>query len=395
MVLKLIGAEREEAQLTSLQDDPALTLALAEGAVLGAYEFRKYKTTGKNATLKRIAVVAPEVTAKALDELLDLCAAVHAARDLVNEPYSFLTAVQLGKEFWNLSKNAGFKLQTFDKTRIEALGMGGLLAVNKGSIDPPTFNVLEWKPKGAVNKKPIVLVGKGVVYDTGGLSLKPTANSMDYMKCDMAGAAAVAGAITAVAEQELPVHVIGLVPSTDNRPGEAAYAPGDVIRMHSGLTVENMNSDAEGRIILADALSYGEQFEAELVMSIATLTGAAARAIGTYGSVIMGTAGEDAFANLQAAGERVFERLAPMPFWEEYGEEIKSDVADIKNLGSDLAGQITAGKFLARFTTRPYIHIDIAGTAFLHKRDHYRVKGGTGVGVRLFYEFIKRRAALK
>jgi leucyl aminopeptidase len=245
---------------------------------------------------------------------------------------------------------------------------------------------MEWKPKGAVNKKPIVLVGKGVVYDTGGLSLKPTPNSMDYMKCDMAGSAAVACAITAVAKQQLPVHVVGLIPATDNRPGQVAYAPGDVIRM---------NSDAEGRIILADALSYGERYDAELVMTIATLTGAAARAIGTYGSVIMGTADEKQVQRLTEAGDHVFERLAPMPFWEEYDEEIKSDVADIKNLGSDLAGQITAGKFLARFTTRPFIHIDIAGTAFLHKRDHYRVKGGTGVGVRLFYEFIKRRASVR
>lgn len=395
MVLKLMAAKRDEAQLVSLQEDGALTLSLAEGAVLGAYEFLKYKTSGKPSTLKKIGVVAPEVGAKALEELNDVCEAVFAARDLVNEPYSFLNAVQLSSEIRNLSRNAGFKVQVFDKAQIQALGMGGLLAVNKGSIDPPTFTILEWKPKGAVNKKPIVLVGKGVVYDTGGLSLKPTPNSMDYMKCDMAGSAAVAGAITAVAKQELPVHVVGLIPATDNRPGEAAYAPGDVIRMHSGLTVENLNSDAEGRIILADALSYGERYEAELVMTIATLTGAAARAIGSYGSVIMGTAGEDAFARLQGAGEHVYERLAPMPFWDEYDEEIKSDVADIKNLGSDLAGQITAGKFLARFTTRPFIHIDIAGTAYLGKRDHYRGKGGTGVGVRLFYEFIKRRAAQK
>jgi leucyl aminopeptidase len=272
------------------------------------------------------------------------------------------------------------------------LNMGGLLAVNKGSLDPPTFTIMEWKPKNAVNKKPIVLVGKGVVYDTGGLSLKPTPSSMDHMKCDMAGAAAVAGAITAVAKQQLPAYVVGLIPSTDNRPGGNAYAPGDVIRMHSGLTVENMNSDAEGRIILADAMSYGERYEAELIMTIATLTGAAARAIGTHGSVTMGTADDAAFTRLRNSADHVFERVARMPFWDEYGDEIKSEVADIKNLGSDLAGQITAGKFLARFTTRPFIHLDIAGTAYLDRRDHYRVKGGTGVGVRLFYEFIKRRA---
>lgn len=393
MAQRLMGAKREEAQLVSLHEDAHTTLALAEGATLGSYTFRKYKTgNGKETELRKLAVVASEVSAKALDELADICEATCVARDLVNEPVSFLNAKQLSAEVRNLSRNAGFKVQVFDKAQIEALGMGGLLAVNKGSVDPPTFTVAEWKPKNAVNKKPIVLVGKGVVYDTGGLSLKPTPNSMDYMKCDMAGAAAVAGAIYAVAKRELPVHVIALIPATDNRPGGNAYAPGDVIRMHSGLTVEMLNADAEGRIILADALSYGERYDAELVMTIATLTGAAARAIGNYGSVNMGTADEKQFQQLHNAGEQVYERLARMPFWEEYGEEIKSDIADIKNLGSDLAGQITAGKFLARFTTKPFIHLDIAATAYLHKRDHYRVKGGTGVGVRLFYEFIKRRA---
>ncbi len=393
MALKLIASKREEAQLISLQDDPDLTLAMAEGAALGAYEFRKYKTSGKNASLKKLGIFASEVTVKAIDELADVCEAVCTARDLVNEPYSFLNATQLSAEIRNLSRNAGFKVQVFDKSRIEALGMGGLLAVNKGSIDPPTFTVIEWKPKNAVNKKPIMLVGKGVVYDTGGLSLKPTPNSMDSMKCDMAGSAAVACAITAVAKQELPVYVVGLIPSTDNRPGGNAYAPGDVIHMHSGLTVENLNSDAEGRIILADALSYGERYEAELIFTIATLTGSAMRAIGTYGTVTMGTADDKQFARLNEVGEEVYERVARLPFWEEYGDEIISDIADIKNLGSDLGGAITAGKFLARFTTRPFIHLDIAGPAFLSKRDHYRVKGGTGVGVRLFYEFIKRRAA--
>ncbi len=392
-VAELNNAKLDEAVVVGLLKDPALVLALVEGAALGAYEFRKYKTNGKPATLKKLSVVDAAVKATNLEELADLCEAVHIARDLVNEPASFLSAVQLGAEIRTLAKRFGFKAQVMEKSAIEAQGMGGLLAVNKGSVEPPTFSVMEWKPRNAVNKRPIVLVGKGVVYDTGGLSLKPTPNSMDHMKCDMAGAAAVAGALAAVAAHQLPVHVIGVVPATDNRPGGNAYAPGDVVRMHSGLTVEVLNTDAEGRIILADALSYAERYDAELVVSIATLTGAAMRAIGTYGSVVMGTASEEAFASFDAAGQQVFERLARMPFWEEYDEEIKSEIADIKNLGSDLAGQITAGKFLARFTTRPYIHIDIAATAFLDRRDHYRVKGGTGVGVRLFHEFIKRRAA--
>jgi leucyl aminopeptidase len=393
MITRLNGAKRTEAQLISLQDGTALTLALAEGAALGNYAFRKYKSDGKGApTMEKLAIIAKEVSAKEVEELEDIVEATCTARDLVNEPVSFLNATQLAAEIRTLAKSTGFKVEVMEKARIEAQGMGGLLAVNKGSIDPPTFSVLEWKPKNAVNKKPLVLVGKGVVYDTGGLSLKPTPNSMDQMKCDMAGAAAVACAIALVAKQELPVHVIGLIPATDNRPGGNAYAPGDVIRMHSGLTVEVLNTDAEGRLILADALSYGERYKPELVMTIATLTGAAMRAIGTYGTAVMGTAAESDFQQLEAAGNTVFERTARLPFWDEYGEEIISDVADIKNLGSDLAGAQTAGKFLARFTTHPFIHLDIAGPAFLTRKDGYRTKGGTGVGVRLFYEFIKQRA---
>jgi leucyl aminopeptidase len=393
MAARLNAAKRAEAQVIGLCKKGALTLALAEGATLGSYAFRKYKSDEKGApTLTKLSIIASEVSAKEVDELFDVCDATWTARDLVNEPLSFLNAVQLGAEIRTLAKSAGFKVEVMERSRIEALGLGGLLAVNKGSVDPPTFSVLEWKPKDAVNKRPLVLVGKGVVYDTGGLSLKPTPNSMDQMKCDMAGAAAVACAMAAVARQQLPVHVIALVPATDNRPGGNAYAPGDVVRMHSGLTVEVLNTDAEGRMILADALSYAERFKPELVITIATLTGAAMRAIGTYGTVTMGTAPDTVFHQLDHAGNAVFERLARLPFWDEYDEEIKSDVADIKNLGSDLAGAQTAGKFLARFTTHPYVHLDIAGPAFLTRKDAYRTKGGTGVGVRLFYEFIKQRA---
>ena len=395
MALKLQDAKREEAQVVSLQDDPALTLALLEGAALGAYTFHRHKTEKVPPALKKLGVVAPEVKTEALQELMDVCECVYTARDLVNEPASHLSAVQLGEAARQLGKANGFSVKVLNKKQVEAEGMGGLLAVNQGSIDPPVFIIMEWKPKGAVNKKPVVLVGKGVVYDTGGLSLKPTPNSMDAMKCDMAGAAAMIGTIAAVAKRKLPVHVVALVPSTDNRPGGRAFAPGDVLKMHSGLTVENLNSDAEGRLILADALSYGERYDAETIFTAATLTGAASRAIGTQGSVVMGTAPEERFAMLQEAAAETFERLAPMPFWEEYADELKSDIADLKNIGGPYAGQITAGKFLARFTTKPFIHLDIAGTAFLDRRDHYRPKGGTGVGIRLLYNCLKRRAAAK
>ncbi len=393
MANRLNEAKRTEAQLLSLNDDNDAILAITEGIALGSYSFRKYLSDRKgDPTFDKLNLISKEVSAKALEELVDLCELTWIARDLVNEPHSFLTAQQLSSEIKNLSRTSGFKVQVMDRSKIEALNMGGLLAVNKGSVDEPTFNILEWKPANAKNKRPLLLVGKGVVYDTGGLSLKPTPNSMDQMKCDMAGAAAVACAIAAVARRELPIHVVGLIPATDNRPGGNAYVPGDVLRMHNGTTVEVMNTDAEGRLILADALSFGERFEAEEVITIATLTGAAQRAIGNYATVGMGTVPDDRFIELQLAGDHTHERVVRFPFWDEYGEEIKSDVADIKNLGSDLAGAITAGKFLAHFTTRPFIHLDIAGPAFLTKRDGYRTKGGTGVGVRLLYEYMKRRA---
>ena len=393
MAERLTAAKRTEAQLIGLHDDIELLLALAEGFALGAYNYRKFKTSKAPTTLERLTVVHPEVDRKTLERLSDLVEVVCTVRDLVNDPVSSLNAVQLASEFRTLCRNAGVKFQVLEKAQIEALGMGGLLAVNKGSIDPPTFSILEYKPKKVVNAKPIVLVGKGVVYDTGGLSLKPTPNSMDYMKCDMAGGACVAGAIAAAALLELPVHVVAIVPATDNRPGGNAFAPGDVVRMHSGLTVEVLNSDAEGRMILADGLSYAERYAAETIVTVATLTGAAARAIGTQGIVAMGTADDRTFERLRASGDHVHERIAHFPFWKEYDKELDSDIADMKNLGSDSAGMITAGKFLARFTTRPYIHLDIAGPAFLTRRDGYRPKGGTGTGVRLLVEFIKRRAA--
>jgi leucyl aminopeptidase len=215
---------------------------------------------------------------------------------------------------------------------------------------------------------------------------------MDMMKCDMAGSAAVAGTMYAIAKAKLSVHVIGLVPATDNRPGENAYVPGDVITMYNGMTVEMLNADAEGRMILGDALAYAQKYNPELVIDLATLTGAAVAAIGTSGIVAMGTADEATKNKLKQSGNNVFERLAEMPFWDDYDEMIKSDIADMKNLGGPYAGSITAGKFLARYINYPWMHLDIAGPAFLTSRDNYRVKGGTGVGVRLLFDFLKNNA---
>jgi leucyl aminopeptidase len=388
---QLIDFKAEGITIVDAENKSAETLAFAEGLALNNYQFLKYRKNRDKEiySLKTISIVSKKLSPVEIEELNILAEATCISRTLVNEPVNFLTATQLSKEFQKLGKSAGFRVEVFNKEKIKALKMGGLLSVNLGSQEPPTFSVMEYKPKNAKNKQPVILVGKGVVYDTGGLSLKPTPNSMDMMKCDMAGSAAVAGTMYAIAKAKLPVYVIGLVPATDNRPGENAYVPGDVITMYNGMTVEMLNADAEGRMILADALAYAQKYDPKLVIDLATLTGAAVAAIGTSGIVAMGTADEKTKNKLKESGNAVFERLAEMPFWDDYDELIKSDIADMKNIGGPYAGSITAGKFLARYINYPWMHFDIAGPAFLTARDAYRVKGGTGVGVRLLFNYFK------
>lgn len=368
-------------------------LALAEGMALGNYQFLRHKPSAKKNlnTLDTIHIIDGRLKDNQVKNLSISVEATCKARDLVNEPVNILNATGLANAFKDMGKQAGFKVEVWNKAKIVQQKMGGLLCVNAGSVDEPTFTIMEYKGRGAKNKKPYVLVGKGVVYDTGGLSLKPTPNSMDLMKCDMAGAAAVGCTMYAIAKAKLPVHVIALVPATDNRPGFNAFAPGDIITMMDGSTVEMLNSDAEGRMILADALHYAKRFSPELTIDLATLTGAAAAAIGQYGIVSMGNAPAKHKAKLSDSGFRTHERLAEFPFWDDYYELMKSDIADMKNIGGPYGGSITAGKFLEKFTDYPYIHLDIAGPAFLTGKDSYRGKGGTGVGVRLLFDFFANR----
>ena len=366
------------------------SLLYLEGMVLGNYQFLKYFKNGKAKanSLKQIKVEAASANRKAVTDLMAVLEATCVARSLVNEPQSYLSAEALSKEIKALGKAHNFSVKIFTKKKIEALKMGGILAVNMGSVRPPTFNILEWKPKGAKNKKPVVLVGKGVVYDTGGLSLKPTPNSMDMMKSDMAGAATVIGTVVAAAKSKLPVHLIALVPATDNRPGNEAYVPGDVIKMYSGTTVEVLNTDAEGRLVLADALHYAKRYKPGLVMDFATLTGSAMYACGQEAICYMGSADTSVKEHIEKSGYKVYERLIEFPLWREYGDQLKSNIADLKNLGGSTAGMITAGKFLEHFTDYPWLHFDIAGPAYLKAQDAYRTKEGTGVGVRLLYDFF-------
>ncbi len=386
----LNGLRVKEASFYNAAGNEQVTAAFAEGFLLSNYEFLKYKSKeAKGKSLAKLHVDQRYANKEMLESVAKTAEAVFFSRTLINEPLSYLTATQLSKDIATAGKKYGFKVEVYNKKKIEALKMGGLLAVNRGSIDPPTFTVLEYKSPKAKNKKPVVLVGKGVVYDTGGLSLKPTPNSMDQMKSDMSGAAAVAGIFIAAALQKLPVHLVGLIPATDNRPGMNAYVPGDVIKMMSGLNVEMLNADAEGRMILADALHYAKKYNPELVFDFATLTGAAVRAIGSLATACMGTADEAVMKKIDQSANHTYERLIHFPLWDEYGDWIKSEIADINNVGPGEAGHITAGKFLQHFTDYPWVHFDIAPTAFIMKEDSYRGKYGTGIMVRMVTDFLK------
>ncbi len=373
-----------------------IALSVAEGMALGNYQFLKYKSVLKDKvnTLKIISILSEKLDSKDIEDMNIIVDATLKARTLVNEPVCYLNAITLSYEIEKMLKETTVKTEIMSKAKIEALKMGGLLAVNKGSVDPPTFTIMEWKPQKAINKNPIIFVGKGIVFDTGGMNLK-TGKTMEEMKCDMSGAAAVAGALYAIAKLKLNVYVVGLIPATDNRPGGNAYVPGDIIKMFSGKTVEVLNTDAEGRLILADALTYAKKYKPELVIDIATLTGAAHAAVGKYGIVAMGDKSEKEMEQLKQSGHTVYERLVEFPFWEEYDELVKSSIADIKNIGGLYAGAITAGKFLQHFVDYPWIHLDIAGPSFNDSADSYRGSAGTGVGVRLFVDFIKNKSKKK
>ena len=377
-------------------NNKSLLTAFLQGILLGNYQFIKYFTNKdkKKNTLEEIQIASNSLSTQDIEKEISVLEAVYYCRNFVNEPVCYLNAEKLALEFQQIGDSVGIKTEILNQAKIEALKMGGLLSVNKGSIDPASFTIMEWKPENKINEKPIILVGKGVVFDSGGMNLKPD-DYMNDMKGDMAGAATMAGTLYAIAKNKLPVHVIALIPATDNRPGGNAFVSGDIITMHDGTTVEVLNTDAEGRMILADALSYAKQYEPELVIDSATLTGAAERAIGKYGIVAMQNKAENYMDTLKEAGKEVYERLAEFPFWEEYDELIKSDIADIKNVGGTCAGMITAGKFLARFTNYPYIHLDIAGVAFADKTENYYSVGGTGYGIRLLYHFIEKKVATK
>ncbi|MDD3875939.1 MAG: leucyl aminopeptidase family protein [Bacteroidales bacterium] len=374
-----------KVQIADLQKDKSVVSFFIEGLALGAYVFDKYKKA--NYKLQGIELFSKNLVKAELQKLFNVVETVFMCRDLVNEPVSYLTTSKFKEIIFTTAKESKLRVDIFDESKLASLKMGGILAVNKGSEEPPFFAVVEWKPAEAVNKKPYILVGKGVTFDTGGYSLK-TNESMQSMKCDMSGAAVTIALLSLLSKNNIPVHVIGLIPATDNRVNEKAQVPGDIITMHNGTTVEVLNTDAEGRLILADALSYAKRYKPELVIDLATLTGAAHAALGKYGIFAAGKNHEHEMDSIKQCGLNVYERIVEFPLWEEYEDTIKSKVADIKNTGQKHAGAISAAKFLEHFTDYPWIHFDIAGPAFFDSPWNYHTAGGTGFGIRLLYDFF-------
>jgi len=374
---------------------PEEVVAFVEGLHMADYKFDKYKTK-KDGHIKEVVVSQHILENKDLTENVNLWRRIDVCRDWVNEPVMYLNAPKFADIIAAEAKKVGnVKCTVLEQRKIESLKMGGLLAVNRGSEDEARFVVLEYKPANRLNKKPIALVGKGVMYDTGGLNIKPN-DYMTEMKSDMAGAATMASALFAAAENHLPVYLMAFLPMTDNRPGKNAYAADDILTMYDGTTVEITNTDAEGRLLLADAIAYADQQDPELIIDAATLTGAAVRTFGTGAIAVMQQDADKYYNLLSIMGNQVYERLAPLPFWKEYDKMLKSNVADMINCNlNSQAGTITAGRFLAHFAHHPYIHLDIAGVAYYGKPESFYGVGASGYGIRLLYAFFQTYEATR
>ena len=396
---RALGVREAAFALPSLESVEGAARAAAEGATLGLYRFTRYKSGGgetKDAEADRDLDDFDLVLDGAADEAAasraagvgaKVAAATLLARDLANEPSNTATPEYLAAKAREIAGRYGMEVEVLDRAGIEEENLAGLATVGRSAENEPRFIVLEHRNGG--DGAPIVLVGKAVTFDSGGISIKPS-SGMEDMKFDMSGGAAVLGAMEAVGALDLPLNVVALVPATENLPGGSAFKPGDVLRLHSGKTVEILSTDAEGRLILADALSYARRYEPVAVVDCATLTGACRVALGDHASGLMGN-DEDLIAEVQAAGEATGERAWPLPLFDEYTEQIRGDVADIKNTGGRYGGALTAGAFLKEFADYPWAHLDIAGTAYGKKGNAYTQRGATGVPARLLVEFLMGR----
>jgi leucyl aminopeptidase len=370
----------------------SVATAITEGIVLSLYTFDKYLSSASNRnTVSSVTFIIPRASdvsrfRRGILRGEIIAAATNHARDLANAPGSEIYPETLANNARQVGKKSGVSVTVFNDRKIKQLRMGGVIDVSKGSVKKPRFIILEYGKKYR-RKGTAVLVGKGVTFDTGGISIKPSA-SMAEMKMDMSGAAAVIGTFRAIGRLKPERHVVGLIPAVENMPSGSAVKPGDIIRHYNGKTSEVDNTDAEGRLILADALSYAARYTPDVVIDLATLTGAVVVSLGHFATGMMGN-DQPTMDALRAAGERTYERVWQLPMFDEYEKLIKSDVADVKNVGGRWAGAITAGFFLKKFIgDYKWVHLDIAGTAILESDQEYIPKGGSGVGVRLLVEFL-------
>jgi leucyl aminopeptidase len=371
--------------------------ALTEGALLGLYHFDQYKSQDKDdppSRINEITILAPSKPKvksyqTGVEQAGKLCEAVIATRDLMHHPSNTATPTFMAKTAQTMARKHKITCKILEKKDMEKLKMGSLLGVARGSHEPPKFIVMEYKG-GKAKDKPVVIVGKGITFDTGGISLKPGAG-MDEMKFDMSGGAVAIGTLQAAASLKLQVNVIGIVPATENMPGGSAIKPGDILTASNGKTIEVLNTDAEGRLILADALVYAQRYKPKALIDLATLTGAVIMALGHQAAAAVGTDSK-LIQKLIESGDATGERLWELPLYEEFEKATKSDIADLKNITSRGvgAGTITGAAFLKPFTGDfPWVHLDIAGTAWTSNEKPYVPKGGSAYGVRLLIDYLK------
>ena len=393
------------APVTRKVPSDALCQAIAEGAVLGGYRFDRYQETKKNGRPNASLALLFEKLANATKARraaargVILAESQNIARDLSNEPANAMPPVGMARVAVRVGREAGLRTRVMEVPELRRRKMGGILAVGQGSANPPRLIVMDHNPpmKGSAaqrRKRPtICLIGKGITFDSGGISIKPSAN-MHEMKHDMSGAAAVVGAMRAVGLLKLPHRIVGIIAAAENMPGANAYRPSDIVRSHSGKTIEVLNTDAEGRIVLADALSYAvETYDPIAMIDLATLTGACVIALGRWATGLMGT-DDDLIEEIRQAGERSGECAWPLPIFDGHKKAMRSSIADLQNVAGREAGTSTAGAFLSNFVGEtPWVHLDIAGTGWTSKTGPTQPRGATGVGVRMLLEYLGKVSA--
>jgi leucyl aminopeptidase len=383
-------------------DAEKMAAAAAEGATIGLFEPDKYRTIDKEArAIDRFAVIAEGADEEALKRGAErgriIGESVNFTRDLANEPGAYMTPTNMAERAREIAEEFGLNVDVLDEARMEQEGMGALLSVSHGSEEDAKLIILKYTPRDAVAQDGdslLAFVGKGITFDSGGISLKPGEN-MELMKYDMTGGATVLGAMRAIAQLKPSIPVLGVVPASENLPSGKATKPGDVVTAMSGKTIEIINTDAEGRLVLSDAITYAKKLGATRILDMATLTGAVSIALGDVNTAILGT-DQEFIDEVISAGKEVGEKFWQLPLDKEYTKQIKSDIADIKNVGGRKAGTITAAAFLKEFADGvSWAHLDIAGTAWGDEAKPYRAKGPTGIAVRTLLQIVERAARLK